>query len=254
MLSKRETTHSHDDDCNHMNKEGPFAKRARQLVACRTQTEPEQPFVILNNIFNVYWKPIPPEPGLFVVFDTETSGLNVNDYVVQIAYMLCNMNGESIFQYESLWKLPFRCKMSRQSMKVHKITYEMLKRDAKPTKLELQRLEQFHRNTQKHNIPWVAHNAKFDRRMIKQTAYKFGVEMKSFEHSDTYFCTLEESAKRLENLHVGGIKRSRLKNSELYKYLTNNSELPKDIKLHDALGDCKITAWNYVHGRKRWKW
>ena len=145
--------------------------------------------------------------------------------------------------------------MSSASMKVHGITYKRIKDDGRNAHSELIKLNQFHRwTTTQYGIPWVAHNVGFDRRMILQTARRHNVHIPSFSTDDTMFCTLNESAKMLENHQMNGIKKKRLKNMELFHYLHNNQQPTFEFKLHDAVGDCRITAENYVAGKRRWQW
>ena len=193
----------------------------------------------------------------FVVFDTETSGLSARDLVVQLAYLVCAIDGSALKSHQAIWRLPYGARMSHQSIKVHGITYERLRCEGVDAKNELELLEVFHRSTQEQEpkIKWVAHNAAFDRRMVRQTARRYGVAMPSFEAADDrFFCTLDASAQHLQNHHVNGQRRSRLKNVELYHYLHNGEQPPADVRLHDALGDCRVTASNFAVGVKRWHW
>lgn len=198
-----------------------------------------------------------PEAASFIVFDTETSGLSNRDLIVQFAYIVCANDGKVLDSYNALWKLPYGMIMSKQSIKVHGIEYKHLRERGLDAASQLKRLEKYHARTQQrqHPLPWVAHNATFDRRMVRQTAQRNSVAMHSFESNpNSFFCTLEASARQLQNHHVNGARKSRLKNVDLYKYLHNNEDPPSDIKLHDALGDCRITACNFSAGIKRWHW
>jgi DNA polymerase III epsilon subunit-like protein len=191
----------------------------------------------------------------FVVFDTETTGLDASALVVQIACILCDELAQPLFCYESIWRLPAGVRMSRASIKVHGITYKRIAEDGQNTYAELIKLNQFHRwTTSHHKVPWVAHNVQFDRRMILQTARRHNVEIPSFASDRNMFCTLTESAKMLERHHMNGFKKTRLKNMELFHYLHNNESPRFEFKLHDAVGDCRITAENYVAGKQRWHW
>lgn len=198
-----------------------------------------------------------PQEAAFVVFDTETSGLGARDLVVQIAYLVCAADGAVLQSHQAVLRLPHGVHMSRRSIQVHGITYDRLRREGIDASSQLKRLELFHKHTQRTQpkLKWVAHNAAFDRRMIRQTARRHGMVMPSFESNDDhFFCTLQASAHQLQNHHVDGVRRSRLKNVELYRYLHGNESPPDDIRLHDALGDCRVTAWNYAAGTKRWHW
>lgn len=226
-----------------------MSKVIHNVIASNTTKRTTQyiPHMLVN-------KPITGKP-CFVVFDTETTGLDLSALVVQFACIICDEMAQPLFCYESIWRLPAGVRMSRVSMKVHGITYKRINEDGQNTYAELIKLNQFHRwTTSQYQIPWVAHNVQFDRRMILQTARRHNVQIPSFASDENMFCTLTQSAKMLENHQMSGVKKTRLKNMELFNYLHNNQPPSFEFKLHDAVGDCRITAENYVAGKRRWHW
>ena len=153
----------------------------------------------------------------FAVIDTETSGLTRDDVVIQCAIGFYDSDGNSLSIYNKYWQLPSGLLINSRAQEVHQISPEDLETKGVSAHTELCALNTVLKNLKTHAIPIVAHNAKFDSRMLRQTATIHGVIDWHLQHED-FFCTMT-SAKS----HVGALDRSgKLKapsNSECYKFL-----------------------------------
>lgn len=153
----------------------------------------------------------------FAVLDTETSGLTRNDVVIQCAIGFYDSDGHSLFIYNKYWQLPAGLLINSRAQEVHQITPKDLETKGVSAHVELCELKTVFQNLKTRAIPIVAHNARFDSRMLRQTATIHGVIDWHLQHEDL-FCTMT-SAKS----HVGALNRSgKLKapsNSECYEFL-----------------------------------
>jgi len=202
------------------------------------------PVVSIHNTSDLH------KDACFVVFDTETTGLGTFDVAIQFACIVCNQQGDEVQTIKWLWKKPRGVFISSKAVKVHKITHEQLRREGKLPQTGLCMIDRMFKTSQSRDVPWIAHNASFDRRILSQTAKAWGVDMPAFAATQThdFFCTMLRSKE-----HVSQDLRRSLSNQNLYKYL-HNRDANTVYQLHDALDDCRVTAQNYLKARARGWW
>jgi len=184
----------------------------------------------------------------FACFDTETTGISKEDVVLQLAIGFYDENGNLLKSICNIWKLPQNIQISESAYKVHQIGRERVNREGIDPKEELRLFQDICIELKKRNLKVIAHNTSFDHRMLKQTAKKYNVDF--ILQNNDFFCTMKHSKYilKLKN-KIGYIKNP--SNKELYMCLTN--EEPTE-KLHDALGDVKVTAKSYSVGLQQGLW
>ncbi len=199
-----------------------------------------------------------PEPELpavercaFAVLDTETSGLSATDVVIQLAVGLYDESGKALQFYDRLWKLPRGVRISKRAHAVHQIGYARLRAHGMDPAPQMRRVSQLLDRLRQRDVRIVAHNAKFDVRLLRQTATAHGVAEWDLGDEDV-FCTM-----RASRTSVGAVSRrtGRVKdpgNVELHRFLFQKA--PQCGALHDALTDIKVTARCYVGGKARGWW
>ena len=174
------------------------------------------------------------EDGLVLVLDTETTGMTREDQVIQIGYVVLDAAGEVVEEVEEMWQT--NQKMNPFAQRVHGITPQDLLRQAVDPRRGLARLQA----AMKAAKTVVAHNAAFDTRMLRQTAYRVGAAWTE----RPVFCTMK--AVRQRSVAERG---TNAKNGQVYTFLGG----APCGKMHRALADCRATAFIYRHGRdKRW--
>lgn len=161
----------------------------------------------------------------FILFDTETTGTEDADRVVQVGAMIVDSDG-SVEVYDELCLAPIPIKI--EAMEIHNITNEML--EGKPAFVDTA----FYAALTEHNNTencLVAHNLPFDLKMIKKEGFEENILL-----IDTLRCSrhlIKESPHhRLQFLRYY---------LELYK--TEEAEAEKlgvTIKAHDAIGDVLV--------------
>lgn len=184
----------------------------------------------------------------FACFDTETTGISKDDVVIQHAIGFYDENGNLLQSSCNIWKLPQNIQISESAYKVHQIGRERVNREGIDAKEELRLFQDICIELKKRNLKIIAHNASFDHRMLKQTAEKYNVDF-VLQNND-FFCTMKHS-KYILNLKnkIGYLKNP--SNTELYLHFMNEEPIEK---LHDALGDVKVTAKSYSIGLQKGLW
>lgn len=179
------------------------------------------------------------------VFDTETSSFKGS--VVQLAYIITDLEGNVLQTYESLLKLPEDEAMDPRAEAVHNISRSKLDEEGKDPASEIDAFLKFYTDNLKSTV-FVAHNAKFDIGRINFMAAKYNLEHRMCE--ENVFCTMKSSSIHC-NLKKSNGYRKNPTNAELYTVLTGS---PPDQRLHDALEDCKVTLRSYLLGKERDWW
>lgn len=166
----------------------------------------------------------------YVIFDVETTGFNPQRgaRIIEIGAVHIE-NGNITSEFKSL----INCgkAISKQAQKVHGITNEML--FGKPAPEEV--LPDFLKFISKSTL--VAHNAIFDIGFLRYEFSRLGLGL-----SNDYICTLKMSRKLFPEL-------------ENHKLLTLAKHvlgyLPKNLHLHRALDDARLTAMIWMEMVKR---
>ena len=161
----------------------------------------------------------------YILFDTETTGADEEDKIIQIGAMVVDQSG-SIEVYDSLCKTDIPIKI--EAVEVNNITPDIIENKPKYIELPFKHvLDQL--NTMDNFL--IAHNINFDLDMIKKEGFVPNINL-----IDTLRCS-----KHL----VKGVNSHRLQHLryalELYK--KEKEEAKKNditIKAHDAIGDVLI--------------
>ncbi len=161
----------------------------------------------------------------YVLFDTETTGTQEEDRIIQFGGMIItNKNQPEI--YDNLCTCDIDIKID--AMEIHNITPEMIVNKPIATQTPFyKRLEEL--NTNENYL--IAHNIKFDLGMIEKEGFR-----SNMKHIDTLRCARhifeDMPYHRLQYLRYA---------LELYK--TEQEEAKKlgiEIKAHDAIGDVLV--------------
>ena len=163
-----------------------------------------------------------------MIFDTECTGLGDQDLVIELAYIIYE-NEEPVETYSKLWRTKRRSNSSAQ--RVHKIPYTDV---VASNNLPDEELELFQKKMETVDRV-VAHNLRFDWKMLQQTAHENGIDDFCIPNG---FCTLINFRKE------GRCMFSSFKNTELFL----NTGGKTDKKAHRALCDVEMTAHNYFWG------
>ena len=186
------------------------------------------------------------ERAVFAVGDVETTGFGCGAVVIQMALGLFDAEGKMLGMYNRLWCLPRRTHIGKDAMRVHKITYAMLKEEGRNPKEEFPVVKQLLDRLLAKGAPVVFHNSKFDTRLLRQTAEKWGVRGWSLT-SEQCVCTMGQLK---EPAGITSKKTGKLKapgNAELYRLLYGKE--PDFGNLHDAATDIRVTAAVYVKAK-----
>lgn len=161
----------------------------------------------------------------YVLFDTETTGAEEEDRVIQFGSMILNQKG-NLEVFDELCSNPIPIKL--EAMEIHNITPNLL--ENKPNAVDTnfyKRLEELNRSE---NF-LIAHNINFDLEMIKKEGF-----VNNYQLIDTLRCARhifsELPYHRLQYLRYA---------LELYKDEDEEAKkLNITIKAHDAIGDVLV--------------
>jgi len=161
----------------------------------------------------------------YILFDTETTGAEQEDRIIQIGGMIINSKAD-IEVYDELCSAPLEIKL--EAMEVHNITPDLL--TGKPPFVETT----FYKKLQELNNPsnyLIAHNINFDLGMLQKEGF-----VNKFTLIDTLRCAKhlysELPYHRLQYIRYA---------LELYKTEQQEAEdLKITIKAHDAIGDVLV--------------
>lgn len=176
---------------------------------------------------------------LVLVFDTETTGLSASDIVIQLGYVLMLSDGTILSEYEKILRgdipsNPF-------ALKVHHIKNQTVRSSPYDIEEELTAFLALAHRVTSLGGRLVAHNAKFDVRLLQQTAAAVG--MQAFDLGEV-FCTATK-LKRVSTAERGAT----CKNADVYRVLGG-----PDMDMHHALNDAKATAFIYKQGIQSCWW
>jgi DNA polymerase III epsilon subunit-like protein len=180
--------------------------------------------------------PMSVDDPVALVVDTETTGTSKSDTVIELAYVLVSLRTfEEVGSYEALLKTEIPINVF--AFGVHGIRYQDLNCDAKTELIKFQAM------CNQVNVI-VAHNVSFDKRLLKQAFDHNGIH----DHSclDKNFCTMK-AIKKLSKETRGATA----KNEDVYHYF-NGPPIPG--KVHRALTDARMTAYNFGYGKLRNWW
>ena len=161
----------------------------------------------------------------YILFDTETTGNQEEDRVIQFGAMIVDQNG-AVEAYDEFCSSDVEIKI--EAMEVHNITPDLILN--KPKATETVFYKKLLENNNKENY-LIAHNIAFDMGMIKKEGFE-----NQYQQIDTLRCAKhlfpDMPYHRLQYLRYA---------LELYK--TEEAEASKHnitIKAHDAIGDVLV--------------
>jgi DNA polymerase III epsilon subunit-like protein len=162
-----------------------------------------------------------------IIIDTETSSF-YND-ILQLAYVICDKSGNIIKQVNSFVKnrLP-----STESIKIHGITHEKIKKDGKDFYLIIEELMKDISTCE----TIVGHNIHYDLSTIQNDIRSYGINI--IKEDETPMLNILENIKTVDTITLAGKK---IKLEELYMELFNK----KIIGAHNALNDVLATKECY---------
>lgn len=191
--------------------------------------------------------PARPHPAV-LIFDTETNGLR-DPLAIQIAWIVYDADGDELWKHAEYLALPPGRRIDYAAQQIHGITMKILAEIGKVPQFVLTDFYADLDRVVARGGKVVAHNAKFDARVVANTATSCGLA-RGLDASEC-FCTMEQSKHRLglQNRR-GGLKPP--KNTELHEALVG--PVPADVRLHDALADVRVTAASFFAGKRREWW
>lgn len=192
--------------------------------------------------------PPAPAPPAALIFDTETNGLR-DPHAIQIAWVVYDADGHELWSRVEYLALPPGKSIDPGAERVHRISMRTLEAKGKAAQFVLLDFYADLDRVVARGGKVVAHNAKFDARVVTNTARTCGLA-RGLDAAEC-FCTMEMSKRRLglQNRR-GGLKPP--KNTELHEALVG--PVPADLRLHDALADVRVTAASYFAGKRREWW
>jgi DNA polymerase-3 subunit alpha/DNA polymerase-3 subunit epsilon len=179
---------------------------------------------------------------MYIFFDTETTGLPPRARMAQLAYVLCNENGEIIEKYASHVK-PNGWTIPKEKFFIdNNMSTERCEREGKPVK---EVLSYFHDALRKAQYK-IAHNIQFDNQIVQNEIIIAGYSAKEFEDTKS-FCTMLSTVQYVGALNKYGKPGKWPKLEELHRKLYGH-----DFEdAHDALADVVVTAKCFFELKKR---
>jgi len=179
------------------------------------------------------------EPNCVLVFDTETTGLSKSDVIIQLGFVLSSSLGKSLLTYEKLWKSDVP--VNSHTFEVHGISDSKLRIHGENGKEQTEHILGIMKEVLQKNGTIVAHNAAFDKRLLKQTAEYYGVPFPDLP----IFCTMKAIKKRSP-----AERGPNSKNEDVYSFLGGPDVLGR---MHQALSDSQATSYIFFQGKQK-KW
>lgn len=162
----------------------------------------------------------------YIILDTETTGVDEEDRIIQLSYLVTDLDGKILEMYDDLCTAPLETKFD--AMAIHGITPEML--EGKPACVETKAFARLNELNVPENI-LVIQNAEFDEAMLAKEGFTSQMQL-----IDTYRILRKKYP--LNTPHGLQHKRYELglykKEPELIK------ELGVEVRAHDALGDVVV--------------
>lgn len=181
-----------------------------------------------------------------IAWDTETTGLN--GVVVQLGVVCVDVDGVELFATSRMLAPIPGHPIEGGAYAVHGISEDAQRARGEPVRKSVEAFVDLARAARKREVALVAHNASFDRRMLRNTARAAGMADAEVEAVESE-CTML-LGKRVSQARRGTNKRP--KNSELYEMLVG--PVPDAACLHDAVEDARLTARSFMAGRAQGFW
>lgn len=162
--------------------------------------------------------------------------------MIQIAYAVLDATGYR--EHERILMTPFDVVVSEDASRTNGISTERVRREGVHPVPQLEQLLTECLRVQDAGGRVVAHNASFDKRMIRQTLAR---QEALFGFNIDMFCLQSRTSKHSPLVNACGARKP-FRNEELHDHLFNEKTTEK---LHDALGDVRVTLRNYLECERR---
>lgn len=185
------------------------------------------------------------DKGCYLVFDTETSGLNADfNVILQLSYQIRNAENKLIKERDFFFAYPEdRSKISEKAIEVNGLTEEYIA--SKGITERSAAFNEFYNDVEACGTV-VAHNGKFDIKFINASSNREGVNFDD-EWSDKLYDTMTSTITLCQLPRKnGGLKQPKL--SELAEHLQISYD---DLNLHDSASDVELTARCYIELKNR---
>ncbi len=173
-----------------------------------------------------------------IIFDTETTGLNEEDKIIQVGAIISELGNPNYFEapYNELCSTDIPIKI--ESMSIHGIRQSDIEYKPKFNQTKFKkRFDEL--NDDKNYL--IAHNLEFDKKMLEKEGYKDKIKCKLI---DTYKCALVlyDIGDKIGNYILPNYKL------QTFRYMMFTDEIEETeankygikIKAHDAIGDVII--------------
>lgn len=157
-----------------------------------------------------------------IILDTETTGILEEDRIIQLSYLVTDLNGKIEEVHNEFCQAPLPSKFD--SMAIHHITPEML--EGKPTCIELKGFSRLHELNTPENII-IIQSADFDLAMLAKEGFESKMRLIDTFRVHRYFYHEDPHGLQYNRYALGLYK----------KEAAQMQELGVQISAHDALGD-----------------
>tara|TARA_Y100000389_G_C17465048_1_gene524753 strand:- start:3268 stop:4758 length:1491 start_codon:yes stop_codon:yes gene_type:complete len=186
-----------------------------------------------------------------IVFDTETTGLTSTASIIQMAFIALDDSGETIAERCELFQLAPGAVIDQRAYETHRISEAKCNEEGSDPRTFLVNFVQSVQALIARGGNVVAHNYKFDMRMMNQTLaawslpHRKRVQKMPPTTAPQVICTCKLCRPHMKKL---GLLSN---NKALHEYLVGPLD---DSNLHDALEDTRVTTASYRAGKERGWW
>ena len=162
----------------------------------------------------------------YIILDTETTGVEEEDRIIQLSFLVTDMDGKILEMYDDLCTAPLPTKFD--SMAIHGITPEML--EGKPACVDTKAFARLNELNVPENI-MVIQNAEFDEAMLAKEGFTSQMQL-----IDTFRMLRKKYP--LNTPH--GLQQKRYELGLYKREPEIIAELGVEVRAHDALGDVVV--------------
>jgi len=162
----------------------------------------------------------------FIILDTETTGVDAEDRIIQLSYLVTDTEGNILEVHDDLCSAPLPIKFD--SMAIHHITPEMI--EGKPECVDTAAFKRLNELNTSDNV-LIIQNAEFDEAMLEKEGFVSKMKL-----VDTYRILRKKYP--LQTPH--GLQHKRYELGLYKKEPALIEELGVTVRAHDALGDVVV--------------